>query len=125
MAVWFAVLLFGGSDVFFEGSLDEVFAQAKKQEKLIVVDVYTTWCGPCKLLDKTTWSDARVKKLLGEDVIGVKIDAEKGEGIDFARKYKISAYPNLLILNAEGEVVSRQVGYVAPAQFLEWVRQVI
>lgn len=110
---------------FHQGPMSEVFGLAKKENKLIVVDVYTTWCGPCKMLDRTTWADERVQKLFGQDVIGVKIDAEKGEGVELARKYKVTGYPNLLILNADGELVSRWVGYLPPAQFLEWVRQVM
>ncbi|MCB1041465.1 MAG: thioredoxin family protein [Acidobacteria bacterium] len=117
--------MFIWSGPFYEGSIEDAFAKAKKENKLLVVDVYTTWCGPCKLLDKTTWQDQRVQELLGTQVIGLKVDAEKGEGVAFARKYKITGYPNLIILNANGELVSRQVGYMPPQQFLEWVRQVI
>jgi len=108
---------------FVEGSLQDIFKRAADENKLIFVDVYTDWCGPCKLLDRTTWKDEKVKEVLSSQVISLKINAEKGEGIGFAKKYRIAGYPSLLILNAEGELLDRHIGYARPRQFLVWLQK--
>jgi thiol-disulfide isomerase/thioredoxin len=89
---------------------------AKQEAKLIFIDFYTTWCEPCKRLDAETWTDASVGKLIGDRAIALKIDAEK-EGKDLAKRYKIDAYPTLLLLKADGSEVDRHVGYVNAADF--------
>jgi len=105
---------------FFNGSLDNVFRKAADEKKLIMVDVYATWCGPCKLLESTTFKDERVQRFLTEKMIGYRIDAEKGEGIDLARKYRVIGYPCLLILDDSGRVISRTMGYMTADAFLNW-----
>ncbi|CAM2067530.1 Thioredoxin fold domain-containing protein [Sulfidibacter corallicola] len=118
-----AILMWGllfNEAPFYEGSVNDVFDKAKQEEKVLVVDVYTEWCGPCKLMDRTTWKDETVRSFFEEKVIGYKIDAEKGEGRDFARKYKVSGYPCLLIFNAKGELIDKRLGYMAARDFLNW-----
>lgn len=125
MFVAIMILTLASEGPFFEGSIQEVLKHAKENDKLIMVDIYTTWCGPCKLLDRTTFADERVRAFLSGDMVAYKVDAEKGEGVAFARKYKVTAFPNLIIINGDGELVSRQIGYVPPAQFLQWARQAL
>lgn len=121
--IWFGLLagLFMAEPPFVDGKVEEILAKAQAEKKLIFVDVYTTWCGPCKLLDRTTWKDEKVKEILSSKVVSYKIDAEKGEGPAFAKKYRVSGYPSLLILNSKGELVDRHIGYIHPRQFLAWI----
>ena len=114
-----------GDSPFFKGTVKQVLEKAKAEKKMVVVDVYTTWCGPCKLMDKTTFSDKDVVELLTNKVIAYKIDAEKGEGIKLARKYRVAGYPCILILNGDGKLVDRQMGYLPPRYFLNWVNTVL
>jgi thiol-disulfide isomerase/thioredoxin len=99
-------------------AFDAACAAAKDEGKLVFIDFYTTWCGPCKELDKTTWRDAGVGKLVGEKAVALKLDAEK-EGKDQAKRYKIDAYPTLLLLKPDGMEVDRIVGFREPAKFTE------
>ncbi|HWL91970.1 MAG TPA: thioredoxin family protein [Phycisphaerae bacterium] len=96
------------------------FKAAKKQaaadNKLIVIDFYTTWCGPCKMLDKTTWKDPDVIKWFNEKAIGLKMDAEKLR--DLAKQYRISAYPTIILLKPDGAELDRLVGYRDAKTFL-------
>jgi len=105
---------------FETSNWDAAVAKAKKENKIIFLDVYTTWCGPCKLMDKKTFIDANVGKYYNKNFINVKLDAEKGEGIAIANKYRVMAYPtNLYIDPNTGKVISDEKGFVPPDQFLE------
>jgi thiol-disulfide isomerase/thioredoxin len=97
-------------------AFDAACAAAKAEGRLVFIDFYTTWCEPCKRLDKDTWTDAGVGKLVGDKAVALKLDAEK-EGRDAAKTYKIAAYPTLLLLKADGNEVDRLVGYREPALF--------
>ncbi|HRK28785.1 MAG TPA: thioredoxin fold domain-containing protein [Chitinophagales bacterium] len=103
---------------FFTGTWEEVKAEAKKQNKPIMVDAYTTWCGPCKMMSANTFPDPKVGEFYNRHYVNYKIDAEKGEGKDFARQYRVDRYPTLLFINGEGEEIYRTLGYQQPAQFI-------
>ncbi|MBL6997881.1 MAG: thioredoxin family protein, partial [Phycisphaerales bacterium] len=84
--------------------------------KLVMIDFYTTWCGPCKMLDKTTWKDEKVQQWLDENTVALKVDAEKLRPI--AKKFNVSAYPTIVFINGDEEVVGRFVGYKPPEKFI-------
>lgn len=104
---------------FQQGEFQAMLDKAKAENKLIFMDVYTTWCGPCKMLDRNTFSDAQVGSKFNASFVNYKLDAEKGEGINLARKYAVRAYPNMLFINGQGEVVHRVVGYRPPEELLK------
>lgn len=110
-AVWPAF----GEGMFAELKFDDACAQAKKDGKIVLIDFYTTWCGPCKMLDKNTWTDTNVIKLLTEKTVPLKLDAEKETNL--AKLYKIEAYPTILLLKPEGSEIDRIVGYKDPKAF--------
>ncbi|MFI5335201.1 MAG: thioredoxin family protein, partial [Opitutales bacterium] len=91
--------------------------QAAAEHKIVFVDFYTTWCGPCKMLDQTTWQDPAVIALLSEKAIALRLDAEKEK--ELARRYKVAAYPTLLLLKPDGTEIDRIIGYREPAKFIE------
>lgn len=84
---------------FFEGSWDEALVLAEKENKAIFLDVYASWCGPCKVLKKTTFPDAEAGKYFNENFINVTLDGEKGDGIKVAKELNVRAYPSLFIIN--------------------------
>jgi len=91
--------------------LDEITA-----EKPILVDVYTTWCGPCKLLDKTTFQDSDFSTIVNDNFTALKWDAEAGKFAHLAKQFEVQSYPTLLFLNSNHELVRRHIGYTeAPA----------
>jgi thiol:disulfide interchange protein len=102
---------------FFEGTWDELLAGAKAKNKPFFVDVYTTWCAPCKMMSKLTFTDANVAKLSNDYFLAYKIDAEKGEGIKVASKYKVKGFPTVLFFNAEGKLIGREEGYLDVEHF--------
>ena len=96
---------------FFKGTWKELLAEAKKQNKPIFVDVYTTWCGPCKQMAKEAFSNKAVGELLNANFVNYQLDAEKGEGVNVAKQYTVTGYPTSLYLTAAGSVLSRNEGY--------------
>ena len=95
-------------DLTFEHALE----RAKEQKKVVFVDFFTTWCGPCKALDKTTWKDERVIAWLGEKTVALKIDAEARAQL--AADYRINAYRTLLFVRPDGTLIGRIMGYFKP-----------
>ena len=96
-------------------SLTAANARAQSEGKLVFVDVWAAWCGPCKLLDSTTWKDRSVIDLLSARTIAIKINADQDSA--FVEKYKVEALPTLLVLKPDGSEVTRVVGYVDAAGF--------
>jgi thiol-disulfide isomerase/thioredoxin len=85
-------------------------------KRFVLVDFYTVWCGPCKQLDETTWKDQTVRDWLAKEAVCLKVDAEKNEKI--AERFRINAYPTVLLLRPDGAEVDRLVGYRDPKTFL-------
>jgi TolA-binding protein len=99
-------------------SYGQILARAKQENKYVFVDFFTTWCGPCKRMDEKTFSDAKVQDLLNS-MIAADWDAEKDPNVALAKKYKVSAYPTLLVIGPDGNEVDRHLGYLEPAEFIQ------
>ncbi|MCB0512227.1 MAG: thioredoxin family protein, partial [Bacteroidetes bacterium] len=74
--------------------------------------------GPCKLLKKNTFTSEKVGTAVNKSFVSIDVDAEKGEGISLSKKYEVKAHPLILIINPEGKVVKRILGYRTDAQLL-------
>lgn len=110
---------------FVEPNWAKALAEAKKQKKLIFIDAYTTWCGPCRLLKQNTFTDKAVGDFFNKNFINIALDMEKGDGLAFAAKYQIVAYPTLLIIDADQTSTSVSEGYMPPAQLLDFAKSVL
>jgi thioredoxin 1 len=106
---------------FSNKNFNEVLADAANTEKLVFIDVSTSWCGYCKKMKANTYTDASVINLVNSKYISKSIDAEKGEGIAIAKKYNVRAYPTVLVLNAKGELLKTGEGYLKPNQLIQFL----
>ena len=95
---------------FFHGTWEEALALAKKEHKNIFMDAYAEWCGPCKRMAKDVFTQKEVGDFYNKHFINVKMDMEKGEGPKLSGKYRVSAYPTLLFIDGEGELVNSNTG---------------
>lgn len=101
-----------GQQIAFEkGTWKEVLARAKSQNKIVFVDVYTTWCGPCKMLDQQVFVDKAVAATYNAYFINYKADAERGEGVHLARQYGVRAYPTALFIDGDGQLIDTWIGF--------------
>lgn len=108
---------------FFEGTWEEALAKAKQENKVLMVDFYTTWCGPCKLMTKTTFADTNLGDFVNQNFIAYKIDCEKGEGFQLAEKYEIEGYPTICFIDKSGKLIAQEVGFKKAEAFLEIVKR--
>ncbi|MDN3724272.1 thioredoxin family protein [Aequorivita sp. SDUM287046] len=120
-------------------TMNEAIAAQKKVPKKIFMDVYTTWCGPCKMLDKNTFSDKEVIEYINENYYAVKFNAEGTEEVDyqdfvytnpnydparkgrnsqhlFAHALKVTAYPTVVFFEEDGDLIQAVPGYRTPQQ---------
>lgn len=110
---------------WFEGSLEQAQAQAKRTDKLLFVDVGAYWCPPCHRLDEEVFVVPEVGRYLAKSFVSVHIDAEKGEGPDLVAEYKVQAYPTMLVLNATGVEQGRIVDFLSAAKLTEALARVV
>lgn len=103
---------------FVQGNFKEVSEQASKANKLIFVDCYTSWCAPCKWMEKNVFIDEGVSSFYNSSFINYKIDMEKGEGPELAKKYGVRSYPTYLFLNAKGELIHLATSKMSALEFI-------
>lgn len=105
---------------FIEADWTKALAEAKKQNKLIFLDAYASWCGPCKLLKKKTFPAKSAGDFFNKNFINVAIDMEAGDGPTLGKKYGVNAYPTLIITDGNGNIVTYTQGYISPKQLIEF-----
>lgn len=103
-------LLSGQGMDFFQGTWAEALEAARKQEKVIFVDAYAEWCGPCKRMARDVFTQDAVGEFYNKNFINVKMDMEKGEGLSFRQKYPVTGFPTLFYIDYTGEIVHQALG---------------
>lgn len=121
-------------------SLDEVREAQKTNPKNVLIDVYTNWCGPCKLMDRNTFSNADIIRIINENYYAVKFNAEGNDTVTFMDKVftnpnfdstktqkrnsshqltqflGINAYPSTLFFDSDMNYLTPVKGYLNPKQ---------
>ena len=104
---------------FFQGSFEEALEAAEQQGKLVFVDAYAVWCGPCKRMSNQVFPREDVGAFYNEHFIALKLDMERGAGKKFGRKFPVSSYPTLLYIDPQGELVQRVIGAQTPENLIK------
>lgn len=105
---------------FIESNWAKAKAEAKKQNKLIFLDAYATWCGPCKMLKRNTFPDKAAGEFFNKYFVNVALDMESGDGPAVAATYQVNAYPTLIITDADGNMITYTKGYIDASQLIEF-----
>ena len=104
-------------------TFDEALAKAKAENKLVFMDCYTSWCGPCKYMTETIFPQEKAGEFFNPKFVCVKFDMEKGEGPELAKRFGVRAYPTFLILRPDGTVQHKVVGGGELDKFIEKVEK--
>jgi uncharacterized protein YyaL (SSP411 family) len=105
---------------FFEGTWTQALAKAKAENKPIFLDIYATWCGPCKMLKRNTFTDTKVGAYFNQHFINVELDGEQGDGLALAKQLRISGYPSLFVIDKNGNPVVFSSGYIHPEEMIQF-----
>lgn len=109
---------------FEELPFKDLIAKAKKEKKIVFLDAYASWCGPCKMMERNVFTQKSVGDYFNANFVNARFDMEKGEGRDIAAKYGVRSYPTYLFLNGDGELVSQNFGYMEESMFLTMAQDV-
>lgn len=116
---------------------EQVLIKAKKESKYIFVDVYATWCGPCKLMDRDVYSNSQVIGEMKDKFIAIKVQADSSQQDDFetrkgyksaqeiVRRFNVTGYPTLLFFSPDGRLLEQELGYRRVGVFITLLRQAI
>ena len=112
-------------EIDWQKNYDSALVKAKNDGKLVLVDIYTDWCGWCKKLDRDTYSDKDVQIKITKDFIAVKVNPEESvAGTKLAQQFGVRGFPFIAFVNSDGKKLSQIDGYVDAAEFLQQLKQV-
>jgi thiol:disulfide interchange protein len=101
--------------------LDQALARAKAESKMVLVDVSAIWCPNCRALDKNVFADSRVKQVIDEKYVFARLEYESPEGTSFLKEHGAKGFPNLWLLDENGDVIKHLTITYDPAEFLEQI----
>ncbi len=104
---------------FVSGNWESAIQKAAKEKKPVFIDIYTVWCGPCKKMANTVFTQQKVAEHFNSKFINFKVDTEKGEGIKLAEKYQVMSYPTYLFIDANGKLLYRIEGSMDADTFVK------
>lgn len=102
---------------FFKGTFAQALAKAKKENKKLMVDCYTLWCGPCRHMAKNVFPDENLGKYMNANFVCIQLDMEHGEGPELNKTFNIEAYPTFIFFDAEGKEMNRFEGMCMQDEF--------
>ena len=94
----------------YSSSFAPIMQKASQEDKPIFLEFYTTWCAPCKLMDKDVFTHRETAHFLNDNFVNYKVNAEKANGPDLAMIYGVKSFPTLLFLDETGKVLLRHEG---------------
>lgn len=112
----------GQGITFIDGKLKDAIAQAKAENKMVLVDFMADWCGPCKMMDEKVFSSPVAGEYCNKHFVCVKVNVDKEKSV--AKRYRVNQMPTLLFLDADGKEVKRSLGALRLELFMRLVQLV-
>lgn len=103
--------------------MEKVQQRASDQQLMLFVDVYATWCGPCKVMDQEVYSDPAVADYMNAHFVSVKMDGETEYGRVYAAEQRLEGYPSMFIFSDEGEPVNGIIGYTPAEELIPLLKE--
>jgi thioredoxin 1 len=104
---------------FYRNSFAETMTLAKQQNKPIFLDIYATWCGPCKRMKKYVFTNTELGTYFNNHFINLSLNAEASEGNTLCRKYGIESYPTMCFINPDGSLIKKISNYTNKTDLLK------
>jgi thiol-disulfide isomerase/thioredoxin len=111
--------------IFNHSDWNNILKKAAEEQKLIFVDCYTTWCGPCKMMAKKTFTQEEVGNFFNKNFINVKLDMEKEPGLSLKTTFGVTAYPTLLVIDAKQNIIHKSVGALQKEALLKFANEAL
>lgn len=105
--------------------LSDVLETAKRDNKLVFVDMYADWCAPCKVMDEELYMDESFAEIINANFVSYKVNVEKENGTNLSTIFEVRVLPTLLFLDADGNVLQRSDGALSRSQFLQMADQAV
>lgn len=109
---------------FYEGSLENAFVKAEKEQKTIMLHFYAAWCNVCRKMKIETFGNARANIFYNKNFIAMAFNIEK-EGKELAKKYEVEAFPTLVFINSKGNVIQKVTGFKNVDDFLDLGKKIV
>lgn len=106
-------------------STDAVREMAIRQGKLVFIDLYASWCPPCRMMERQVFSRKDVGEFMDERFVAAKYDTDKATGRELLKRYGNGAIPLYLVFDTAGELLGRIQGASAPEEFMESLRTIV
>lgn len=103
-------ILCGQGIHFQELAFNEAIVKARQENKFVLLDCYTSWCGPCKKMATEVFTLKKAGDYFNDRFVSIKVDMEKGEGPEIAKRFQVGTYPTFIIFKSDGSIVSRFSG---------------
>jgi thioredoxin-related protein len=141
--ILFAIIALIGNSTAQTNSFEKALKKAKQEDKKIIVDVYTDWCGWCKKMDADSYGNEDIKEIIEDDFILVKLNAEGSGKIkyngneysesDLAIYFEVTGYPTTVFLESSGKLIEYKYdkvkmknlpGYFKPKDFKKMLKYI-
>lgn len=110
---------------FQKGNWQQALDLAKKENKVVFLDIYATWCGPCKQLKKYTFAEKSAGDFFNANFVNMAFDGEQEEGSVLAQKFGIEAYPTIMFVTPEGELITKSPGFRTATDLINLGQQIL
>jgi uncharacterized protein YyaL (SSP411 family) len=110
-------------DTFWRNWDDKNFEQAKKENKLLILDLQAVWCHWCHVMEEKTYANSEVKEILNAHFIGLRVDQDSRP--DIANRYQDYGWPATIIFNSDGKEIAKESGYIPPEDMITLLERLV